>query len=297
MALLTKLRWDDTVEELINLALLSNNPEPETKAWRVHRLVQEQCILRTLDIQEYFEAAVTLLLMKLPSSRGNTYDNDEWLAYERYVPHVLSLMKRYNQSEARSSTLKSNMDFVRLLINAAQYSNPFLHWLETPLTAPSAIRDNDTARITDELLDTANQAYHHSPEPERDQLLWADLLSLKCMSLLVASNFSKAESVMSKVLRIRLNLLCRDDQLVVMAYNWLSVAIASQGRFSDGLQLLLKAGEVFEGPANDVPAHKVVWQLSIARNYYCMDMFAEAEPLLAEAVAYAESRPSWYQQV
>jgi hypothetical protein len=32
MALLTKLRWDDTVEELINLALLSNNPEPETKA-------------------------------------------------------------------------------------------------------------------------------------------------------------------------------------------------------------------------------------------------------------------------
>jgi tetratricopeptide (TPR) repeat protein len=183
------------------------------------------------------------------------------------------------------------------LIHAAKYSNFSLHSLELPLIDLSAMQDKDTAQIIDDLLDTSDQAYHQCPEPDLDQLLWADLLSLKCMSHLVASDFSRAESEMSEVLKIRLELLCRDDLLLALAYSWLSVAIASQGRFSEGLQLLLQAGQVFESSAGDVSAQKMVWQLSIARNYYCMDMFAEAEPLLVEAVAYAESRPSWYQQV
>jgi hypothetical protein len=74
--------------ELRRAALVADNPKSDTKSWRMHRLVQEVCLFRTKNVQEHFEAAVTLLLVKLPSGRCNTYDNDDWLVYERYVPHV-----------------------------------------------------------------------------------------------------------------------------------------------------------------------------------------------------------------
>lgn len=75
------------------------------------------------DSQEYFEAATKLLLAKLPSERSNKYDDDEFALYELYIPQVLALERSYNDSQQKTNPLKPNMNFVKLLVNAAKYAN------------------------------------------------------------------------------------------------------------------------------------------------------------------------------
>ena len=163
--------------------------------------------------------------------------------------------------------------------------------------SPSAVHDNDTANVVGGLLSTANDAFWSCPEPERDRLLWAFLQNLKCMYSLKTTDFVKAEEEMSESLKIRLELLPSDDLLLHLAYSWLSMAIAAQGRYEEGLQLILKAGKILQGPAGDAPTRKMVWRYNTSRNYYCMEKYAEAEELLTAAVAEADSRQSWYNQV
>jgi hypothetical protein len=54
---------------------------------------------------------------------------------------------------------------------------------------------------------------------------------------------------MTDGLSIRLELLESDDLLVALAYSWLSMAVASQGRYGEALVPQFKAGEILECPA------------------------------------------------
>lgn len=70
--------------------------------------------------QEKFEAATKLLLNQLPSERSNQYNDAEWVLYDRYIPQVMSLVRNYKDSQSQRTPLKADMDFVRLLVNAAK---------------------------------------------------------------------------------------------------------------------------------------------------------------------------------
>lgn len=63
---------------------------------------------------------------------------------------------------------------------------------------------------------------------------------------------------MSEGLKIRLELLPHNDLLLALAYSWLGIAVGCQERYSEGLDLLLKAGKVLEGPAREVPKRKLI---------------------------------------
>ncbi len=50
--------------------------------------------------QESFEAAVKLLLSKLPRDRSNKYVDEEFILYERYIPQALALAHNYKDSKS-----------------------------------------------------------------------------------------------------------------------------------------------------------------------------------------------------
>jgi hypothetical protein len=72
------------------------------------------------------------------------------------------------------------------------------------------------------------------------------------------SEFNRSEKEMSEGLKIRLELLPHNDLLLALAYSWLGIAVGCQERYSEGLDLLLKAGKVLEGPAREVPKRKLI---------------------------------------
>lgn len=107
----------------------------------------------------------------------------------------------------------------------------------------SAIHDNDTTGAVPVFLDTASDAYHNCPSDRRDPLTWAFLQSLQCLYHLCTSEFTRATDEMTA---LRLDLLEPDDLLVALAYSWLSMAVASQGRYEEALIPQLKAGEILD---------------------------------------------------
>lgn len=75
------------------------------------------------------------------------------------------------------------------------------------------------------------------------------------------------------------------------------MAVGCQERYEEGLELLLKAGNILDGPAGEIPTRRLVWRFNTCRNYYCLNRFDEAEDLLRKAVDEAEQMQSWYQLV
>ena len=161
----------------------------------------------------------------------------------------------------------------------------------------SAIHDNDTTGAAPVFLDTASDAYHKCPGDQKDPLTWAFLQSLQCLYHLCTSEFARAADEMTDGLNIRLELLAPDDLLVSLAYSWLSMAIASQGRYEEALVPQLKAGEILDGPAGEIPGRKLVWGYNVSRNLYCLGRYEEADKVLSESLAEAERMESWYLQV
>ncbi|KAK1830086.1 hypothetical protein QBC39DRAFT_426826 [Podospora conica] len=271
-----ELSLGDALDELTHHALVRRNIEKGS--FRIHRLVQSEFRARTDNRQEGFDAATKLLLGKLPHERANKYDNEEYTLLERYTPQVLALATNYRDSQDKPDPLKANMDFVNLLVNAA-----------------NGIHDNDTTDSVGGLLSTANIAYQKCREGEQDRLTWAHLQSLNCMYHFCTSEFARSEREVTESLNIRLELLQPGDLLLSLSYSWLGMAVGTQERYEEGLDLLLQAGEILKGPAGQIPTRNMVWSFNISRNYYCMGRYEEAENLLSNALAAAEELGGWYQ--
>ena len=114
---------------------------------------------------------------------------------------------------------------------------------------------------------------------------------------LYTAEFVKAEQEGLEGLEIRTDLLSDDDLLIALSLSWLGMAVGGQERYEEGLDWLLEAGKVLEGPAGEAPSRLMVWRYNTSRNYYCMGKFEEAEELLSLALAEADRTESWYQQV
>lgn len=115
------------------------------------------------------------------------------------------------------------------------------------------------------------------------------------MHHLCTSEFARSEREMTSSLAIRRELLPPGDLLLALSYSWLGMAVGAQERYDEGLNLLLQAGRILEGPAGQIPTRKMVWSFNASRNYYCMGRFDEAENLLGKALAAAEELGGWYQ--
>jgi tetratricopeptide (TPR) repeat protein len=102
---------------------------------------------------------------------------------------------------------------------------------------------------------------------------------------------------MTEGLEIRLELLSHDDLLIALAYSRLGMALGGQERYEEGLDLLLKAGKVLDGPAGEIPTRRLIWGYNTSRNYYCMGNFEQAERSLKASLDDAERLESWYLQV
>ncbi|KAF4458057.1 NB-ARC and TPR domain protein [Fusarium austroafricanum] len=253
-----ELCLDDALEELTHHALVRKNIERDS--FRIHRLVQTEYRSRMVNPQEEFDAATKLLL-------------------EIFHPNVQTNMVMRN-GFSKPDPLRPTLDFVNLLTNSA-----------------NAIHDNDTTNSVPGLLETADAAFKTCPKEYQDRLLWAFIQSLKCMYHLCTSEFVRSEMEMAEGLEIRLELLPPDDLLLALACSWLGMALGGQERYDEGLDLLLKAGKILEGPAGGIPTRRLVWGYNTSRNYYCMGLYHEAEVLLDAALKDAESLQSWYMQV
>ncbi|KAI1087828.1 hypothetical protein F5B19DRAFT_46663 [Rostrohypoxylon terebratum] len=273
-----ELSLGDAIEELSHQALVRKNIEQ--RSFRVHRLVQAEYRARMDNPQEDFENAIKLLLDKLPSQDSSKFDDDEWILYKRYIPQVLELAKNYEDSQTQPSPLKPTIDFVRLLTNSSY-----------------ALHDNDTTDVVPGMIETACSAYHKCREEEKDKLVWALLQYLNCIHHFCTSEFARSEKEMTECLKIRLELLHRDDVLVALSYNGLGMAAGAQERYEEGLAWLKKAQRIYEGPAGKNLPKRIVWGYNISRNYYCMGKYAEAEGQLGEALKIADGLQSWYMQV
>ncbi|KAI0888151.1 uncharacterized protein GGS22DRAFT_185531 [Annulohypoxylon maeteangense] len=263
----------DAIEELTHHALVRKNIEHGS--FRIHRLVQAEYRARMENPQEEFEAAIKLLLDKLPSQDSSKFDDKEWLLYKRYIPQVLALLKNYDDSQTDPNPLKPTMDFVRLLTNSSY-----------------ALHDNDTMDVIPKLLETADSAYHKCRGEEQDRLLWALLQYLKCIHHFCTSEFARSEREMTECLKIRLELLHHDDTLIALSYSGLGMAVGAQGRYEEGLDWLQKAHKVYEGPAGKNLPKRIVWGYNISRNYYCMGRYAESESCLTKALEIANGLQS-----
>ncbi len=280
--------------------MLRRNLDQDT--FRIHRLVQAEYRARVENPQEKFEAAVKLLLLRLPNNYANKNNNDQWVLYDRYIPQVLALANHYNESQTKPKPLKPTMDFISLLANAVRSVTPAPppqppHGHRPANHTRRAIHDNDTTGAVPVFLDTAEAAYAKCPDDQRDRLTWAFLQSLQCLYHLSSSEFSRAEEEMKECLQTRLELLPPDNLLVALAYSFLSMAIASQGRLEEGLDLVLKAGKILAGPAAEISGPKIFVGFNISRNYYCLGKFQEAEEALSVSLADADGRESWWMQV
>jgi hypothetical protein len=75
------------------------------------------------------------------------------------------------------------------------------------------------------------------------------------------------------------------------------MAVASQGRYGEALVPKFKAGEILECPAGKIPGRKLVWGYNVSRKLYCLGRYEEADKILGESLADAETVKSWYLQV
>ncbi|KAK5653503.1 hypothetical protein OQA88_8762 [Cercophora sp. LCS_1] len=133
---------------------------------------------------------------------------------------------------------------------------------ESIVTPSSAIYDNDVSGSLATFLCTAKTAFYACSADQRDDRTLAYLQSLWAMYYLSSSEFAKAEKELtdSPDLCHELSLPTSNSQSkapfcveeaqpqnnlsVALAYNLLSMAVSSQGRFEEGLDFLLKAGNI-----------------------------------------------------
>lgn len=145
------------------------------------------------------------------------------------------------------------------------------------------------------LLQAAKEAYNDTPVEHRNEEIKFFTLSISGLYHHGTSQFRLSETEMRSVLEYRLATCQPDDLLVALAYSWLSMAIASQpGKESQGLPLLLSAGEILQGPAGSVPGRDMIWRFNTARNHYVLGRYDEAEKLLLPAVEEADRVGDWY---
>jgi hypothetical protein len=111
------------IKDLRRMALLNDNTEIGTVS--VHRLVQD-AVLRKLETSterahKAFSTAVALLRKMFPlHSASRDHMTESWSSCENFLPHVLSLHKRYGEFLSLSS-FGASMDFVELLYSCAWY--------------------------------------------------------------------------------------------------------------------------------------------------------------------------------
>ncbi|KAJ8131732.1 hypothetical protein O1611_g1895 [Lasiodiplodia mahajangana] len=271
-----RLSMGNALEDLLRHSLVSGGPRSLRLSFS--RLVRTECRVRMENAQEYFEATIKILLdwFPFPSGQANKYDDEECKIADSNVFRVLALIKYYEESQSAPQPLELSIDFVSLLVNTA-----------------NAIHDNDRVNVVPKLLDTAASVFPKCREQDGGELVWAHLLSVRGMYHLATAEFVKSEEELTECLNIRSRLLPRDDFLMCLAFSRLGMAVGSQGRYQEGLDLLLKAGKALEGPAEEIPTMKQVWCYHIARNYYCMGKYEEAERVLRAALEEAEG---WYQK-
>lgn len=228
--------------------------------------------------QDEFDKSIDALLQKFSSERANGYVDAEEHLHGRDLPLIQALIRNYNASKTTSLPLESSMAYADLLTRAA-----------------NSIHDNDIDRLVPGLLHAAEQAYNDVPTGSQDEGIKFFTLSISGLYHHCTSQFRLSESEMRSVLEYRLATCQPDDLLVSLAYNWLSMAIASQpGRLRNGLEYIEKAGLVLDGPAGDVPGRRKVWRFNAARNTYCLQRYEAAEQLLVPAVNEAVRDGSWY---
>ncbi|OHE96718.1 hypothetical protein CORC01_08035 [Colletotrichum orchidophilum] len=84
-------------------------------------------------VQEQFDAATKLLVRRFPGERENKHDDEEWILCGKYIPQVLTLSKNYVDSQTKSRPLKTSMNFINLLVNAAKSERKMTQGLEIQL--------------------------------------------------------------------------------------------------------------------------------------------------------------------
>ena len=114
-------RFGDTIEMLLDLALI--NKDPEANSFIVHRLIQHQYRNRITKEQrrEYFKIAVDLMYNAFPKLGDKLSLRPYWRTCKRYVQHIIVLAALYEQFEFRSSHPGEFLELADCLSSTAWY--------------------------------------------------------------------------------------------------------------------------------------------------------------------------------
>lgn len=111
-------RLADVHESLISLGLIKR--DRTTQEISLHRLVQTQFRYYMAEVQqqETFALASTLLLAAFPTKpRGSHQMYNVWSICQRYLQHILFLMRHYEEASRKAEPLTPTKDFCTLLVH------------------------------------------------------------------------------------------------------------------------------------------------------------------------------------
>ncbi|RFU32517.1 hypothetical protein B7463_g3827, partial [Scytalidium lignicola] len=256
---------------LADLTLISIDKETQTVS--LHRLVQIEFRLYNdeNDHQRNFDAAVQLLLQVFPSRDRSRIIEDNWPIAEFYLPQVLALIENYRKEK----TIRSSKNLCELICNASWYL--FL---------------NDTSKSLEMVLKSGFIAYKNLDDCEKDALIYAYLLCNAGLHDLDLGEFHGAQRQSEECLQIQLSKLAPTDEHIVNSYNNLGIIYGSMADYDRGSEFLEKASEALGDDTRKNPRKRILLNMNIARNLYCMGKFNEAQAYLQKALADADALES-----
>ena len=119
-------RFGNTIELLLDLALI--NKDPEANTFTVHRLIQHQYRHRMTNEErrEFVKIAVKLLHNAFPRLGDNLSLRPYWETCKKYVQHIISIATLYEQFHLESGHSVEYPELVDCLSGASWYIH-FLH--------------------------------------------------------------------------------------------------------------------------------------------------------------------------
>ncbi|KAL8804836.1 MAG: hypothetical protein Q9182_002330 [Xanthomendoza sp. 2 TL-2023] len=231
------------------------------------------------DRQEGFDGAVKLLLDKFPS-RGSLVIMDAlWEDGAKYLQQIASVAENWRESQLNQAPLKPTVEFCNLMADCAWF-----------------VHDNDAAGILSLVITTGYVAYYRLPDAAKERILEADILLLLCIRHLRAEgDLESAETDGKKSLAIREQLKIPQDLQMTNCYNYIAIALDSQGRHQEAKNLLDKSREILEGHQDEIHLRLLCQNnLNSSRNLFSMHDFKGSEQKLDQALIQATSFKSWY---
>lgn len=281
-------RLDTLLGDLAEDAFIKLNTLPAYVS--IHRLIQDE-VLEASSIPEkcasFYDA---VLILRVHFRPPQSMSEDDWLARMKLIPHVLSLIKRYEKSRNDWANALHGK-FVNLLRDVCRYERtvPLLMTRLTNLSSRLLV-DNQALQDLDQIVRSSFIAFELDKGGPKDAM-HAFLLFFYGLSMLKEGDFTKASSIHEECLAIRYSILSPTDKELVYSCNYLGAALGSGNSLQRGFDMLHRADSILhklDPNPESICVENVMVDFSLSKHHYWMEDFETAHDLLARTLRAAQ---------